>query len=80
MLRVMREVPISGGYNLIDLLVCMIHDICYINTPSLLGSSVVWDSTGNERERRLSCVLHAELRRDRASQTCGGQDELSNVR
>ena len=31
-LRVMREAPIPGGYNLIDLLACMIYDICYMNT------------------------------------------------
>ena len=31
MLRVMREAPISGRYSLIDLLVCMIYDIYFMN-------------------------------------------------
>jgi hypothetical protein len=47
MLRVMREAPIPGGYNLIYLLVYMMYDITYINTPTLLGSSVVCCSEGN---------------------------------
>ena len=35
LLRVMREAPIPGRYGLIDLLVCMMYDICYISTPTL---------------------------------------------
>jgi hypothetical protein len=46
MLRIMRETPIPGGYNLIYLLVYTMYDITYINTPTL-GSLVVWCSEGN---------------------------------
>jgi hypothetical protein len=56
-LRVMREAPISGGYNLIDLLVSMVYVICYMNATYVRRiSSVV------RCKASVGCyVLHAEV-------------------
>jgi hypothetical protein len=41
-LRVMREAPISGRYSLIDLLVCMIYDICFMTYVCSAVRSKCW--------------------------------------